>query len=284
MVPSDYVFLEALPLTPNGKVNRQALPAPGQSARRRNAFVAPRDTLELKLANIWEEVLKTQPIGVTDDFFALGGHSLMAVQVFALIDARLRKKIPLTTLFKGATVEQLATLIRLNDSAAWSPLVEIKKGGSRRPLFLIHPGGGGVLSYMELAQHLGTEQPVYGLNARGLDEGQQPHTRVEDMAAEYLEAIRKVQPHGPYLLGGWSVGGIIAFEIAHQLEAQNEQVSLLGIIDSTAPSIWASNAKADELSVLFAFAQDLGLTANLLTVTRKELLQMSSEERLLYLE
>jgi amino acid adenylation domain-containing protein len=284
MVPSDFVFLEALPLTPNGKVNRQALPAPGQSARRRDAFVAPRDTLELKLANIWEEVLKTQPIGVTDDFFALGGHSLMAVQVFALIDARLRKKIPLTTLFKGATVEQLATLIRLNDSAAWSPLVEIKKGGSRRPLFLIHPGGGGVLSYMELAQHLGTEQPVYGLNARGLDEGQQPHTRVEDMAAEYLEAIRKVQPHGPYLLGGWSVGGIIAFEIAHQLEAQNEQVSLLGIIDSTAPSIWASNAKADELSVLFAFAQDLGLTANLLTVTRKELLQMSSEERLLYLE
>ena len=285
MVPSDFVFLDALPLTPNGKVNRQALPAPGRSAMRRNAFVAPRDTLELKLAHLWEEAFKTQPIGVTDDFFELGGHSLVAVRLFALIEARLGKRIPLTTLFKGATVEQLANLLRRNDEPEhWSPLVEIQKGDSRRPLFLIHPVGGSVLSYLDLARHLGAEQPIYGLYARGLDAGQQPHTRIEDMAAEYLEAIREVQPHGPYLLGGWSMGGVIAFEMAHQLQAQNEEVSLLALIDSAAPSTWTSTAKDDELWLLFNFAQDLGFTPDLLTVNREELLQMSSEERLIYLE
>ena len=285
MVPSDFVFLDALPLTPNGKVNRQALPAPGRSAMRRNAFVAPRDTLELKLAHLWEEAFKTQPIGVTDDFFELGGHSLVAVRLFALIEARLGKRIPLTTLFKGATVEQLANLLRRNDEPEhWSPLVEIQKGDSRRPLFLIHPVGGSVLSYLDLARHLGAEQPIYGLYARGLDAGQQPHTQIEDMAAEYLEAIRGVQPHGPYLLGGWSMGGVIAFEMAHQLQAQNEEVSLLALIDTAAPSTWTSTAKDDELWLLFNFAQDLGFTPDLLTVNREELLQMSSEERLIYLE
>ena len=286
MVPSDFVFLEALPLTPNGKVNRQALPAPGQSARRRNAFVAPRDTLELKLAKIWEEVLKIQPVGVTDDFFELGGHSLLAVQLFALVESRLGKGIPLTTLFKRATVEQLANLLRRNDeSVTWSPFVEIQKGDSRRPLFLIHPVGGSVLSYLELARHIGAEQPVYGLHARGLDAGQQPHTRIEDMAAEYLKAIREVQPHGPYLLGGWSMGGVVAFEIACQLRAQNEQVALLGLIDSPVPSTWISAAKADdELWLLLNFAEDLGLTPTLLSVTQEELLQMSPDERLIYLE
>ncbi len=287
MIPSDFVFLEALPLTPNGKVNRQALPAPAQSARRRKTFVAPRDTLELKVAQIWEEVLKIQPIGATDDFFELGGHSLLAVQLFALVESRFGKGIPLTTLFKGATVEQLANLLRgSGESETWSPLVEIQKGDSKQqPFFLIHPVGGSVLSYLDLARHLGAEQPVYGLNARGLDAGQQPHTRIEEMAAEYLKAIREVQPHGPYLLGGWSLGGVIAFEIACQLQAQNEQVSLLGLIDSVAPSTWTSTVKQDdELWLLFGFAQDLGLTPNVLTVTREELLQMSSDERLIYLE
>lgn len=287
MVPSDFVFLDALPLTLNGKVNRQALPAPGQSAaRRRHTFVAPRDTLELKLAQMWEEAFKTQPIGVTDDFFELGGHSLVAVRLFALIEARLGKRIPLATLFKGATVEQLATLLRRNDEPEhWSPLVEIQKGDSRQPLFLIHPVGGSILSYLDLARQIGAEQPIYALQARGLDAGQQPHTRIEDMAAEYLEAIREVQPHGPYLLSGWSMGGVIAFEMAHQLQAQNEQVSLLGLIDSVAPSTWTSTFKEDDdLWLLLNFVQDLGFTPDLLTVKREELLQMSSEERLIYLE
>jgi thioesterase domain-containing protein len=117
-----------------------------------------------------------------------------------------------------------------------------------------------------------------------LDAGQQPHTRIEDMAAEYLEAIREVQPNGPYLLSGWSMGGVIAFQMAHQLQAQNEQVSLLGLIDSAAPSTWTSAKDDDELWLLFNFAQDLGFTPDLLTVNREELLQMSSEERLIYLE
>jgi len=223
---------------------------------------------------------------VTDDFFELGGHSLVAVRLFALIEAKLGKRIPLTTVFKGATVEQLATLLRRNDEPEhWSPLVEIQKGDSRQPLFLIHPVGGSILSYLDLARHIGAEQTIYGLQARGLDAGQQPNTRIEDMAAEYLEAIREVQPHGPYLLCGWSMGGVIAFEMAHQLQAQNEQVSLLSLIDSVAPSTWTRTFKEDnDLWLLFNFVQDLGFTPDLLTVKREELLQMSSEERLIYLE
>ena len=287
MVPSTFVMLDKLPLTANGKVDRHALPAPGQSpAVRREAFVAPRDTLELKLAHIWEEVFKIRPIGVRDDFFELGGHSLVAVRLFALIETRLGKRIPLTTLFKGATVEQLAILLRQNgESENWSPLVEIQRGDSRRPLFCIHPVGGSVLCYLELARHLGPEQPVYGLDARGLDAAQEPHTRIEDMAAEYLKAIREVQPEGPYLLCGWSMGGVVAFEMACQLQAQGERVSLLGLIDSAASTIKTAAAEADdELGLLINFAQDLGLTPSQLTVPWEELSQMDSKERLVYLE
>jgi aspartate racemase len=238
MVPALFVPLDALPLMPNGKVDRRALPAPDRTRPElEKAFVAPRDDLELQLAQIWEEVLGVRPVGVRDNFFELGGHSLLAVRLFALIEKRLSRKLPLTTVFQGATVEHLASLLRQQAKPGpQSSLVAIKPDGSKRPLFLVHPAGGHVFPYIHLAQHLDPDQPCYGLQARGLDEGQEPHTRIEDMAAYYIQAMQTVQPAGPYLLGGWSMGGVVAFEMAQQLHAQGERVALLALLDGRIPT------------------------------------------------
>jgi amino acid adenylation domain-containing protein len=239
MVPAVVVLLEALPVTPNGKVDRRALPAPDRSRPElEKAFVAPRDDLELQLAHIWEEVLGVRPVGVTDNFFELGGHSLLAVRLFALIEKRLGKKLPLTAVFQGATVEHLAGVLRQQAAAPGpqSSLVAIRPGGSKRPLFLVHPAGGHVFPYIHLAKFLGSDQPCYGLQARGLEDGQDPHTRIEDMAAWYIQALQTVQPTGPYLLGGWSMGGVVAFEMAQQLHAQGQRVALLALFDGRIPT------------------------------------------------
>jgi amino acid adenylation domain-containing protein len=238
MVPAVVVLLEALPVTPNGKVDRRALPAPDRSRPElEKAFVAPRDDLELQLAHIWEEVLGVRPVGVRDNFFELGGHSLLAVRLFALIEKQLGKKLPLTAIFQGATVEHLAGVLRQQaTSGPQSSLVPLHPGGSKRPLFLVHPAGGHVFPYIHLAQLLGSDQPCYGLQARGLEDGQDPHTRIEDMAAWYIQALQTVQPTGPYLLGGWSMGGVVAFEMAQQLQAQGQRVALLALLDGRIPT------------------------------------------------
>ncbi len=238
MVPALFVLLDALPLIPNGKVDRRALPAPDRTRPElEKAFVAPRDDLEFQLAQIWEEVLGVHPVGVKDNFFELGGHSLLAVRLFALIENRLGRKLSLTTVFQGATVEHLASVIHQQAKPGpHSSLVAIKPDGSKRPLFLVHPAGGHVFPYIHLAQYLGPDQPCYGLQSRGLEQGQDPHTRIEDMAAYYIEALQTVQPAGPYLLAGWSMGGVVAFEMAQQLHAQGQRVALLALLDGRIPT------------------------------------------------
>jgi amino acid adenylation domain-containing protein len=238
MVPAIFVLLDALPLMPNGKVDRRALPTPDRTRPEpEKVFVAPRDDLELQLAQIWEEVLGVRPIGVRDNFFELGGHSLLAARLFAVIEKQLGKKLPLATVFQGATVEHLASVLRQQAKPGpQSSLVAIKPDGSKRPLFLVHPAGGHVFSYIHLAQYLGADQPCYGLQARGLEQGQDPHARIEDMAAYYIEALQTVQPAGPYLLGGWSMGGVVAFEMAQQLHAQGQRVALLALLDGRIPT------------------------------------------------
>jgi amino acid adenylation domain-containing protein len=238
MVPALFVPLDALPLMPNGKVDRLALPVPDRARPElEKAFVAPRDDLELQLAQIWEEVLGVRPVGVRDNFFELGGHSLLAVRLFALIDKRLGRKLPLTTVFQGATVEHLASVLRQQAKPGpQSSLVAIQPDGSKRPLFLVHPAGGHVFPYIHLAQYLDPDQPCYGLQSRGLEQGQDPHTRIEDMATYYIKALQTVQPAGPYLLGGWSMGGVVAFEMAQQLHAQGQRVALLALLDGRIPT------------------------------------------------
>ncbi|MFH7028943.1 MAG: amino acid adenylation domain-containing protein [Heteroscytonema crispum UTEX LB 1556] len=254
MVPSAFVVLTAFPLTPTGKIDRRALPAPEHVRQEpEKTFVAPRDELELQLTKIWEQVLGIQPIDVRSNFFDLGGHSLLAVSLFAQIEKKFGKKLPLATLLQSGTVEALAKLLGCEEEKAvgkqvliaplgeeksvapWSSLVAIQPNGSQPPLFCIHPLGGETLCYRNIALHLGSDQPVYGLQPIGLDGKQPPYTRIEDMASHYIKEIKIIQPNGPYFLVGWSYGGFVVYEMAQQLHRQGEKVGLLGMMDTVRP-------------------------------------------------
>jgi aspartate racemase len=234
MVPSLYMTVPSFPLSPAGKVDRRALPAPDDFQRQADReFVAAADELELKLTRVWEQVLKVHPIGVNENFFELGGHSLLAVKLFADIEKNFGKNLPLATLFQAPTVRQLASVLRDEGwQAAWSSLVPIQTGGSGKPFFCMHSVGGNVLEYHCLARLLGPDRPFYGLQAAGLDGKSDPHTSIKEMAAHYLKEMRQIQPEGPYLLGGRSSGGTIAFEMACQLEAAGDEVALLALFDT----------------------------------------------------
>ena len=233
MIPSTFITLKAMPLTPNGKIDRQTLSQLSVNHEIfEKTFVAPRDTLEWQLTQIWEEVLDVYPIGVQDNFFELGGHSLLAVRLMAQIQQQFGQNLSIATLFQGATIELLAKLVRQQtDSQAWSPLVVIQPHGSKFPFFCMPGSGGNVIYFHQLARHLGQERPFYALQARGLDGQSAPFTCVEDIATYYLEAIRTLQPQGPYLLGGHSFGALVAFEMAQQLERQGQTVVFLAILD-----------------------------------------------------
>jgi amino acid adenylation domain-containing protein len=237
MMPSAFLLLEALPLLPNGKVDRHALKelSVGKS-KLEEPFIAPRTPTEEAIAKIWAEVLKCNRIGIRDNFFELGGDSLLAVHLMAQIHQQFKRDLPLSTLFLTPTVEGLAsTLDQAADSLPWSPLVPIQPAGSKPPFFCVHPIFGVVFPYYQLAYELGFDQPFYGLQPVGIDGEQPPFTRIEDMAAYYIEALRRVQPSGPYFLGGWSFGGLVAFEMAQQLMRAGHQVALLAILDTRAP-------------------------------------------------
>ncbi|MEW5958866.1 MAG: amino acid adenylation domain-containing protein, partial [Chloroflexota bacterium] len=234
MIPSIFVFLEALPLTPNGKVDRKALPAPHQAEpKRSDALLAPRDTLEFQISRIWAEVLGRKSIGVQDNFFEVGGHSLLAVRLFNQIEQLTGQRLPLATLFQAPTIEQLAKILRDEGwSPSWSSLVPIQPAGARPPLFFIHAHGGNVIGYHDLARRLGPDQPFYGLQARGLDGKSEPFARIEEMAAHYIKEIQTIQPAGPYFLGGYCMGGTIALEMAQQLQARGQKVGLVALLDT----------------------------------------------------
>ena len=233
MVPSAFVFLPQLPLSPNGKVERAGLPGPGDDRPELNkVFIAPRDEVETRLAEVWEATLNVRPIGVGDNFFELGGHSLLAVRLFAQIEKLFDRKLPLAILFEAPTIEGLATVLREESASRWSWLVAIQPGGRKQPFFCVHAVGGNVLEYHDLARHLGPDQPFYALQSHGLDGKQAPLTSIDEMATLYLKELRAVQPHGPYLIGGRSFGGVVAFEMACQLQSAGEEVKLLALLDT----------------------------------------------------
>ncbi|RKZ91698.1 MAG: non-ribosomal peptide synthetase [Candidatus Parabeggiatoa sp. nov. 1] len=254
MLPASFTVLDKLPLTPNGKIDRKALPAPDALSTNKH-YQAPRDTVELQLAQIWENVLEVHPIGINDNFFELGGHSLLAIRLMVQIEQQFNKHLPLATLFQGATIEQLANQLRLQtDSQTWSSLVAIQPNGTKPPFFCVPGIGGNVLYFYELAHHLGPEQPVYGLQAVGLSGKSVPFTRIEDMAAHYFKELQTIQPQEPYLLGGHSFGGLVAFEMSLQLQNQGHEVAFLGIFDMFAPPFTAQGIKWDETQWLHKVA------------------------------
>ncbi len=273
MIPATFVMLDTLPLTPNGKVDRRALPAPEYSRQAsRDTIVAPRDDIELELTKIWERVLGIQPIGIVDNFFELGGHSLMAVKLVTEIEKTFGQTILLSTLFQSQTIEELGILLKPQAvTKKWTSLVEIKSGNPTKiPLFCIHAVWGNILFCRSLTNHLETDRPIYGLQSRGLDGEHKPCTSIPEMATNYIQEIQTIQPQGPYLLTGFSLGGVIAFEIAQQLQAQGQEIQLLALVDTSCPNLGSQPADRPPL---------LAKTANHV----KTLLDLSMQEKINYI-
>jgi amino acid adenylation domain-containing protein len=236
MVPSYFTWLPALPMTPSGKRDDAALRTAPLAAQTAAATTPPRDERERTLAGIVAGLLGLPEIGVHDDFFVAGGTSLTAMRLIVMIEKFFGVPLPLATFVSAPTVAELAR--RLRDGAvprAFDPLVPIRAGGDRRPIHVVHPLGGNVLCYVRLARHLPADQPVYALQAAGSAPGTTPLSTMAELARSYLEAVRRVQPDGPYTLGGWSFGGFVAFEMARQLRAAGETVERLVVIDTISP-------------------------------------------------
>src|ERR1700691_5217677 len=191
------------------------------------------DATSRALARIWKKLLGVESVGVDQKYFDLGGDSVLAVHLFAEIEKVFKVRLPLATLFEAPTIRELAGILRSEaPSNGWSPLVTIRDSGSRPAFFCVHGAGGNVLIYRELSENLGSDQPFYGLQSQGLDGSYLPLTRIEDMATLYVKAVRRQQPHGPYLIGGYCGGGLIAFEVAQQLQSEGEEIALLALLDT----------------------------------------------------
>jgi thioesterase domain-containing protein/acyl carrier protein len=213
-------------LTPNGKVDQAALPEPGEEARPR--FQAPRTAVERTIARIWKELLGVACVTIYDNFFDLGGHSLLAVQLIARLEKSFGKTLPVAVLFQSPTIEQLAGLFtgdRREES--WSCLFPVQEEGSKLPFIWVH----GDSSTALLPEHLGPDRPLYAFEHQAQDGVAARHARVETIARHYIEELRTIRPHGPYLLGGYSFGAATAFEMAHQLTRDGEEVPLLFMLD-----------------------------------------------------
>ncbi|MFK0730682.1 MAG: amino acid adenylation domain-containing protein [Gloeotrichia echinulata HAB0833] len=235
MVPNAFVMLESLPLTPNGKVDRRALKAPAHTSNS-DRFIEVRNQLELKLLQIWSNILKVDKIGVQDNFFDLGGHSLLAPYLMTQIKQQIGKDIALKDLFQNPTIEQLAAIIQKeSEDSSPSCLVAIQPKGSNLPFFCVPGAGGRPFYFYQLGRCLGDDQPLYSFE-NNLYQELGAITHIEDMASIYIEAMQAVQPQGPYFLGGHSYGGNVAFEMAQQLRNQGQEVALLAIVDSSAPT------------------------------------------------
>jgi amino acid adenylation domain-containing protein len=234
MVPSAFVYLAELPLTTSGKLDRRALPPP--EAASNAGAIAPRDTTELHLFQIWSDILLTENFGVRDNFFDLGGHSLTAVSLSSRLGEVYGEKISVRTAFDHPTIEQMASYLRQEVAyVPASPLVPIQKRGTRNPFFCVHPAGGVAHIFIPLARYLGPDQPFYALQSFDLDAEHLRLSTIEDMAARYLAEIRRIRSAGPYQLGGYSSGAVVAYEIAQQLHKAGERVSLLAVLDASLP-------------------------------------------------
>jgi thioesterase domain-containing protein len=228
MLPARYVFLDSLPLTSNGKVDRRALPPPGQRVETRaEPLDAPRDALELQLVKVWEDVLGAKPIGIKEDFFELGGNSLLAIRMLARLEKALSAKITLATLMFAPTIERLAGMLRDPNSLKRPQVFGIQPDGFRPPLFCV---GAGPL-FRTIANRLGSDQPFLGVPLPDINALPAPYC-LEDIAAHCVQTLLQVQPEGPYFLGGWSDAGVMAYEMAQQLQQRGETVALVVLFDA----------------------------------------------------
>lgn len=234
-LPGAFVCLQDFPRTRDAEIDFAAMPAPAAPAQRdRGEIRAPQDDVEVKLKSIWERLLGKPDIGLHDDFFELGGNSLLAVRLFGQIEKAFQRRIPLATLIQAPTIGHLAEMLRDKAHCSTSCLVPVQPGGTRAPLFCLHGHGGEIFYCRNLSESLGPGQPLYGLRSRGLY-GEPTQHSVEEMAAHYVEVVRTAQKDGPYYLSGFCFGGLIAYEMARLLTAQGQKVALLGLFNTAAP-------------------------------------------------
>ncbi|MEU6994728.1 amino acid adenylation domain-containing protein, partial [Streptomyces sp. NPDC046465] len=271
MVPTALVPLDALPLTPNGKLDRTALPAPDYAGAT-GPTRAPSTPHERIIAGLFAEVLglDVARVGSDTSFFALGGHSLLAMRLIGRIRAALGAQLRPRDFFEAPTVAGLAGRLRGAAKAQGDVLLPLHLEGDRAPIFCVHPAGGHSWGYYHLKDHLPPGHPLYGLQARTLLQGAEPPATLSAMAADYVEQLRSVQASGPYHLVGWSFGGLVAFEMATQLQEQGEEIALLALLDAF-PAAAKSNAEpvpADEDSMLRMIAANAGYDPDAITTVR----------------
>jgi thioesterase domain-containing protein/acyl carrier protein len=238
MTPAYFIKMDSFPLTVHGKVDYQALPLPDETDfDRPHEYVPARNSTERQLVEIWEQVLGIQPIGVRDNFFDLGGHSLMAVRLFSQIENKIGVKLPLMTLFDVPTIANQARSLqssREESDPTW--VVEVQTGGSKAPFFCVSPSVIDVITYRELSRNLGDEQPFYALYSEDMGLWREGKYQLETITEQLIERIQKVDPSGPYNIGGYSAGGIVALEIAQQLKMRGFETSLLVLFDTFGPN------------------------------------------------
>ncbi len=232
MIPEHLVLLRSFPVNSNGKVDRARLPEPDWSEADGQRYVAPRNRTEMAMVSLWEQVLGVKPVGVHDDFFALGGHSLKAVALVGAIQNQFGVRLPLVELFRAPTVAKISERLQEAESPGGGCLVPLRPGEGS-PLFLLHPGGGSVMSYSALVSLLESGGPIYGIQPVGFDSDEPPLESIEAMADHYVGLVREVSPQGPYRLAGWSFGGVLAVEVARRLEAAGQAIEFLGILDTS---------------------------------------------------
>ena len=235
MVPTMWVKLESLPLNSNGKIDRNMLPEPQEIPQARKVITTPATGAEKMLAEIWQECMNISKCGVDDNFFALGGHSLMAVQILSKLERKIGKKLQLAALFKYPDIRSLAAFIDSETrEVVYKSLVAIKPNGRKAPLYIIHGEGLNVLNFSSLAEYMDEERPIFGLQAVGLNGADAPLETIPQIAASYLSEILQHNPNGPYLIAGYSFGGYVAVEIQRQMEAMGKNVQMLIMFDTDA--------------------------------------------------
>ncbi|AXT59084.1 non-ribosomal peptide synthetase [Aquimarina sp. AD10] len=281
MIPSIFMEMESFALTINGKIDYRKLPMP-KIKRDDVELILPRDVVELELQKIWEKTLKISPIGVKDDFFQLGGHSMLAVSIMSDIKLLFGDSFAISVLFQYPTIEKLGEIIReKKEIAKGSPLVRLQKGKSdKHPVFCIHPIGGNVFCYSPMVESIKDEYEIYGLQVPYLYEDGTPHITVEDIATDYIDNIKSVQEEGPYHLVGYCFGGLIATEIAHQLKEQGDQIGTLNLLDTRSP-LYDDAEEFDDAILLSWFARDLALPyGKTLTIPPEELRECESVDKM----
>ncbi|BAY84417.1 amino acid adenylation domain-containing protein [Calothrix parasitica NIES-267] len=281
MIPTAFAVLDKMPLTSSGKIDKRSLPTENlilpQSGK---SFTAPRDTWEFALVQIWENLLGVSPISIKDNFFDLGGHSLLAARLMAQINEKFGQNITLSALFQGATVENLAKILQQQIGyGSGSPLVAIRSSGTKTPFFCVHPAGGTIFTFPNLANQLDAEQPFYAFEQ--IPREDEPSViSIQEMANQYLQEIYKVQPNGPYLLGGWCYGGLVAFEMAQQLIQQGQKVAFLAIFDAIIPETRIEPKADDDTKFIVRLTEFIKHLFNIdLSLSYHELLKLPLDEQ-----